>query len=865
MGSIYLTPASISYLNQFLLALVITAYLGFRLIKKAHLRSSTTDWLLTLFFVTVTVFSLSLFLEASLLPTERLSVVYLLNTILALMLVTLIQFAYSFPKPSPKHRIERGPALLVSLGYLAWEAKIAIERFALLREAEVTFRPPNLDYAPVALFAWVAFVFARGTVQNWRDSATRRFALIFLIPLTLALLNRLQSAQIVSAPLYHISTSFGILLTIFLFVLNYLASQPETTSLMVKFSGTMLTAVLAFFGVVAWLVTPAYAAQYRPPLLDHRSIRFTPNSLGGYDIVEIPFHFASEKGEKLALANEDNSLADHQEVSFDFPFYGQHFSRIFISNNGFLTFGEPPSYANLEYRFSRIPSFLALTLDLDPDSNPQGGVYLEAEKDRLIVTYDRLRSFYYPKREYTFQVVLYDDGRIDLTLNGLPAGPQYQVNDRPNASIWLIGANPGLDTGQRVSFADLPLTTGPNGALEDHYLAFRQYIHAFLVPLAVAILLSNLAFLFALPPLMLIGIARPLQSLLAGVEQFDRDQQHRHIPIQFHDEIGFLTNAFNKMSSALDDLLRNLETRVANRTAELESANLELRKLSVAVEQNPSVIIITNPKAEIEYVNAAFTLSTGYTFEEVRGRNPRFLQSGRTPPETFRDMWATLLASKTWRGELINRRKNGEIYWEFTVIAPIYDMEGNVSHYMAIKEDITARKAAEEKLEQLAITDPLTGLLNRRGFFQEAEKIYTRSMRPPYSLGVLMVDIDHFKEVNDRYGHLAGDLVLQEVATCIRQNLRPTDVIARYGGEEFVVLLPRTSLETMTQIAHRLNHAIREQPIEYKQGNLRVTISVGGVMLSAASRSLDELVTQADRAMYQAKAQGRDCCVIYRP
>ncbi|MCX8062578.1 MAG: diguanylate cyclase, partial [Anaerolineales bacterium] len=443
-------------------------------------------------------------------------------------------------------------------------------------------------------------------------------------------------------------------------------------------------------------------------------------------------------------------------------------------------------------------------------------------------------------------------------------GAQYQVNDRPDASIWAIGAKPGFASRQKVSLAQMPLSSGPDGVLDDQYLAFRQYIHAFLIPLALAVLGSSLLILFGLPYLMVVAIARPLKRLLGGVEQFDRDQKHRYIPVEYNDEIGYLTTAFNKMSSALDDLVCNLEMRVNERTADLLAVNEKLHKLSVAVEKSPSVIMITDPQFEIEYVNEAFTLTTGYTFDEVKGKNPLFLRSDQTSPENFEKMWVTLREGKTWRGELANQRKNGEIYWEFTVIAPIYDVEGNVTHYVAVNEDITARKAAEQKLEQMAITDPLTGLLNRRGFFQKAQKVYARSKHLPYTMGVLMIDIDHFKLINDRYGHQAGDSVLGEISTRMRDNLRSIDIVARYGGEEFVVLLPRTQLDTLRQISSRLNLVVSDQPVIYKGFSIPVTISIGGTMITAETRSLDDLLVQADQAMYQAKAKGRNCFVMWQ-
>jgi PAS domain S-box/diguanylate cyclase (GGDEF) domain len=475
-----------------------------------------------------------------------------------------------------------------------------------------------------------------------------------------------------------------------------------------------------------------------------------------------------------------------------------------------------------------------------------------------------VRAYFRPQLEYTFQVILYADGRIDLTYNGLPGDPQYQVNDRMDAATWIIGAKPGLATNNTVSFAQLPLSSGPEGVLDDQHRAFRQYLHDFLMPLATAILVSNLLFLLGLPAMLNTTMAQPLRNLLAGVERFNQEQQYQPIPVRFNDEVGFLTQSFNNLTSELDNLIRTLETRVADRTADLLAINTELRKLSIAVEQSPSAIIITNPQAEIEYVNPAFTSFTGYTFEEAKGKNPRFLQSGQTPPETFKQMWETLQAGRTWRGEFVNRRKNGEIYWEQTVIASMLDDKGQITHYIAVKEDITARKIAEMDMERLVISDPLTGLRNRRGFFSEAEKTFARSKHYPYELVVLMIDIDHFKHINDTYGRQAGDAVLREVAARLQHSLRPTDLIARYGGEEFVALLPRMPITALGPLANRLNAIVRGTPVLYDGQNISVTISIGAAILTQDSLSLDQLLTQANQAMYQAKQNGRNCWRLWQ-
>jgi len=163
---------------------------------------------------------------------------------------------------------------------------------------------------------------------------------------------------------------------------------------------------------------------------------------------------------------------------------------------------------------------------------------------------------------------------------------------------------------------------------------------------------------------------------------------------------GASNNNENHIVGLQNNLINTLETRINERTVELLAANQKLSRLSIAIEQSPSSFIITDLDAKIEYVNPAFTRITGYGFEEVQGQNPRILKSNLIPQETYQKMWSTLLAGKTWRGELANRKKNGEIHWEYTTIAPIFDAQGNITNYVADKEDITSRKQTEQLLQE---------------------------------------------------------------------------------------------------------------------------------------------------------------------
>ncbi|NUM45808.1 MAG: diguanylate cyclase [Anaerolineales bacterium] len=323
-----------------------------------------------------------------------------------------------------------------------------------------------------------------------------------------------------------------------------------------------------------------------------------------------------------------------------------------------------------------------------------------------------------------------------------------------------------------------------------------------------------------------------------------------------------------------------LEARVTQRTAELLDTNRrleaeiqnrirmesELRKLSSAIEQSPSSIIITNIAGEIEYVNPAFTTLTGYTLEEVYGKNPNFQKSGQTPEEVYKDLWKAITSGETWRGEFVNQKKNGDLYWEFAVIAPIRGRNQKPAHYVAIKEDITLRKQAEEELKRLATLDPLTEIFNRRHFFKLAEIVFEQAKRYRRQLSLLMIDADHFKQINDQYGHATGDQVLQTLAQYLEHLIRKADLLGRYGGEEFVIILPETSLQSAYQAGERFLKFLQQNPIQTQRKAIPLTLSIGIATYNPdTTPSLDKLVDQADQALYMAKQAGRNCIAVYSP
>ncbi|MCW8821242.1 MAG: EAL domain-containing protein [Sulfurovum sp.] len=288
-----------------------------------------------------------------------------------------------------------------------------------------------------------------------------------------------------------------------------------------------------------------------------------------------------------------------------------------------------------------------------------------------------------------------------------------------------------------------------------------------------------------------------------------------------------------------------------------KEAERELLKLSQAVEQNPNTIVITDLEGNIEYVNNAFVTVTGYTKEEAVGKNPRLLKSGKTQTSTYDDMWEHLIQRKSWKGEFTNRRKDGTEYTEEIISAPIFEADGNITHYMAIKKDITEEKRAEERIHYLANFDVLTGLPNRITLEERTTYAITLAHRQESTLALLFLDLDHFKDINDTLGHSIGDLLLIELGKRFASVLREADTVSRLGGDEFIFMIPQTDTEGVTHVAKKLLNIISE-PVIIESNELIVTASIGIAMYPVDGKNYETLAKNADTAMYRAKQEGRN-------
>jgi diguanylate cyclase (GGDEF)-like protein/PAS domain S-box-containing protein len=270
------------------------------------------------------------------------------------------------------------------------------------------------------------------------------------------------------------------------------------------------------------------------------------------------------------------------------------------------------------------------------------------------------------------------------------------------------------------------------------------------------------------------------------------------------------------------------------------------------------IVAVTDPTGRIVQVNDRFCAISGYSRQELLGQNHRILNSGTHPKNFFEEMYRTIRAGRTWRGEICNRAKDGSLYWVATTIIPELGQDGRVLHYVACRFDITEQKMAQQRLIEMATCDPLTGLFNRNGLQDALGDLLRRSNR---EVGVAMLDIDHFKDVNDVNGHDVGDEVLKAVADRLRTTLADQGFAARLGGDEIAVVLHRTE-ESLAPLVVRMQEAIR-RPIELDHGTFRVTASLGLARFPADGRTAIDLIKRADTALYAAKRQGRDRCVDF--
>ena len=298
---------------------------------------------------------------------------------------------------------------------------------------------------------------------------------------------------------------------------------------------------------------------------------------------------------------------------------------------------------------------------------------------------------------------------------------------------------------------------------------------------------------------------------------------------------------------------------IATDITERKNAELKLSLAKNIIDNANEAIVVTNLDANIEEINDAYEKVSGYSREEVIGKNPNLLQSGYHDKQFYDDMWKVVREKGRWEGEMWDRRKDGEIYPKYLSISTVFDDADKPSKYVGIFSDITERKETEKQLRHLAYFDALTGLPNRVMLYDRLHQAILSAKRNDNLFAVMMLDLDRFKYVNDTLGHDAGDELLVAVAEQLKSLVRETDTVARIGGDEFKIILSDIkNADEASVVAQKIIDNLK-RPIRIKGRPVNIGASIGIAICPADGEEIDQLIKFADLALYKAKGSGRNC------
>ncbi|MGZ5076485.1 MAG: EAL domain-containing protein [Methylobacter sp.] len=360
-------------------------------------------------------------------------------------------------------------------------------------------------------------------------------------------------------------------------------------------------------------------------------------------------------------------------------------------------------------------------------------------------------------------------------------------------------------------------------------------------------------------------LASLLAKALADIPQPEKEAIHnRWMSLKY--EAGIKTETVLLYSAAALLLLALIviwNMRLQREISKRKRVEEQQRMAASVFASTQEGILITDAQRNIIDVNPAFINITGYSRNDVLGRKPSLLKSGLHDSNFYEKMWRDIGHQGYWRGEVWNRKKDGEIFAEWLTISAVTDQQGKITHYIGTSSDITQLKEQERKLELMAHYDPLTGIPNRILLGDRMHLAFAQTKRDDCLMAVGYLDLDGFKPVNDRLGHEAGDQLLIEIALRIKNALREGDTIARLGGDEFVfLLLGLEKVEDCETTLHRLLEVIAE-PVSLKNHVVSVSASIGISIYPEDNTDPDTLLRHADQAMYQAKQEGKNCFHIY--
>ncbi|MFC5302933.1 EAL and GGDEF domain-containing protein [Azospira restricta] len=352
-------------------------------------------------------------------------------------------------------------------------------------------------------------------------------------------------------------------------------------------------------------------------------------------------------------------------------------------------------------------------------------------------------------------------------------------------------------------------------------------------------------------------------------------QSFVHMPLQSRDGhlggIGILGTDRGALGDEEHEMLQKLADNVSfaldafAEEARRKTAEGKLQLAACVFENSAEGLIVTDPANRILMVNRAFTQVTGYAADEVIGQTPALLSSGRQDPAFYKQMWKSLHERGEWRGEIENRRKNGEIYPEWLNISIVRDSAGELTNYVAVFSDLTARKEIEARVNFLAHYDALTSLPNRVLFTNRLEQFMAQARAGKRKLAVMFLDIDRFKLINDSVGHDAGDTLLLEVSNRLLACLPKGSDVSRLGGDEFAVILSgMDSPAAAATCASTIQHALRQQ-LRIEEHEIHLSVSIGISVFPDDADSVEALAAHADTARYAAAENGGNAYRFFQP
>ncbi|HRU65025.1 MAG TPA: EAL domain-containing protein [Spirochaetota bacterium] len=361
-------------------------------------------------------------------------------------------------------------------------------------------------------------------------------------------------------------------------------------------------------------------------------------------------------------------------------------------------------------------------------------------------------------------------------------------------------------------------------------------------------------------------VINPLHELTESAYLIAENEDFaRRLPVIAVEEFCKFSTAFNSLLDVLAGVNQHLEEKVVERTKNLIAANQELNLMKEIFEHSLEGILITDSSVNIINVNPAFTNITGYTKDEVIGKNPQLLKSGFHDKVYFTHMWRTLNTSGHWSGEIWNRHKDGRAYPLFLAISAIKNISGEVIHYVGIFHDMSDIKRQEELIRYQAYHDALTSLPNRVLLKSRIERAISHSTRSGKRFCILFADLDNFKFINDSLGHTSGDLFLRSAASRLKNISRDEDTVARVGGDEFVILLEDVPDEKpAVRVARRIIDSFKE-PFDINGTKVYGGITIGISIYPEDGEEADALLKNADIAMYRAKEKGSQRFTLFKP